>query len=201
VQGFGKVGAIAAQLMHGAGARIVAVSDTSGAVYNERGLDIDALLPHREDRIPLVQAPGCDHISNAELLSLPVDFLIPAALEGQLHHGNANDVRARFIVEGANGPTTPEADAIFADNGIVLIPDILANAGGVVVSYFEWVQDLQFYFWEEEEVNERLHRVITRAFRDVVAMAELHDVGLRDAAMMLGVNRVVEATRLRGIYP
>jgi glutamate dehydrogenase (NAD(P)+) len=201
VQGFGKVGAAAAQLLHRAGARIVAVSDSSGAIYNERGLDCEGLMPHREDRIPLAEATGGDHISNDELLSLPVDFLIPAALEGQLHGGNAGDVRARFIVEGANGPSTPEADAVFADKGIVVVPDILANAGGVVVSYFEWVQDLQFYFWEEEEVNERLHRVITRAFRDVMAMADQHDVPLRDAAMMLGVNRVVEATRLRGIYP
>jgi glutamate dehydrogenase (NAD(P)+) len=201
VQGFGKVGAIAAQLLHRAGARIVAVSDSSGAAYNHRGLDIEALMPFREDTIPLAQAQGCDHISNAELLSLPVDFLIPAALEGQLHAGNARDVRARIVVEGANGPTTPDADAIFAEKGIILIPDILANAGGVIVSYFEWVQDLQFYFWEEDEVNERLHRVITRAFRDVMAMADQHKVGLRDAAMMLGVNRVVEATRLRGIYP
>ena len=106
-----------------------------------------------------------------------MDFLIPAALEGQIHAGNANDVRARFVVEGANGPTTPEADAIFAEKGIVLIPDILANAGGVIVSYFEWVQDLQFYFWEEDEVNERLHRVITRAFADVLAMADQHNAG------------------------
>jgi glutamate dehydrogenase (NAD(P)+) len=201
VQGFGKVGAIAAQLLQRAGARIVAVSDSAGAAYNERGLDIEALMPFREDRIPLAQALSCDHITNAELLSLPVDFLVPAAIEGQLHAGNANDVRARFIVEGANGPTTPEADAIFAEKGITMIPDILANAGGVIVSYFEWVQDLQFYFWEEDEVNERLHRVITRAFRDVAAMADQHNAGLRDAAMMLGVNRVVEATRLRGIYP
>jgi glutamate dehydrogenase (NAD(P)+) len=201
VQGFGKVGAIAALLLHQAGARVVAVSDSSGAAYNEQGLDIEALMPHRDDRIPLAQAPGCDQISNAELLSLAVDFLIPAALEGQLHGGNANDVRARFVVEGANGPTTPEGDAILAENGIVLIPDILANAGGVIVSYFEWVQDLQFYFWEEDEVNERLHRVLTRAFRDVAAMADERKVRLRDAAMMLGVNRVVEATRLRGIYP
>ena len=201
VQGFGKVGAIAAQLLHREGARVVAVSDSSSALYNERGLDCDALMPHREDRIPLAQAQGGDQISNAELLSLPVDFLIPAALEGQLHGGNANNVRARFIVEGANGPTTPEADAIFAEKEIVLVPDILANSGGVIVSYFEWVQDLQFYFWEEEEVNERLHRVITRAFRDVVAMADERKVALRDAAMMLGVTRVAEATRLRGIYP
>jgi glutamate dehydrogenase (NAD(P)+) len=201
IQGFGKVGAVAAQLLHKEGAKIIAVSDAASAAYNQRGLDIEALMPFREDRIPLSQAQDCDQITNEELLALPVDFLIPAALEGQLHEGNAGDVRARFIVEGANGPTTPEADAIFAEKGVTLIPDILANAGGVIVSYFEWVQDLQFYFWEEDEVNERLHRVITRAFRDVTAMADEHKVGLRDAAMMLGVNRVVEATRLRGIYP
>ena len=201
VQGFGKVGAIAAQLLHRAGARVVAVSDSSGAIYNEQGLDCEALMPFREDRIPLAQASQGDKITNRELLSLPVDFLIPAALEGQIHAGNAGEVRARYVVEGANGPTTPEADAILSEKGIVLIPDILANAGGVIVSYFEWVQDLQFYFWEEEEVNERLHRVLTRACRDVFAMAEQHSISLREAAMMLGVSRVVEATRIRGIYP
>jgi glutamate dehydrogenase (NAD(P)+) len=201
VQGFGKVGAVAAQLLHRAGARVIAVSDSSGAIYNAQGLDVEALMPHREDRIPLAEARGGDLIGNDDLLTLPCDILIPAALEGQLHEGNANDVRARFVIEGANGPSTPEADAIFAEKGVVLVPDILANSGGVIVSYFEWVQDLQFYFWEEDEVNERLHRVITRAFRDVVAMADEHKVTLRDAAMMLGVNRVVEATQLRGIYP
>jgi glutamate dehydrogenase (NAD(P)+) len=201
VQGFGKVGAIAAQLLHRAGARVVAVSDSSGAIYNESGLDCEALMPFREDRIPLSQATQGEKITNDELLSLPVDFLIPAALEGQIHAGNAGEVRARYVVEGANGPTTPEADAILADKSAVLIPDILANAGGVIVSYFEWVQDLQFYFWEEEEVNERLHRVLTRACRDVFAMAEQHGISLREAAMMLGVSRVVEATRIRGIYP
>jgi glutamate dehydrogenase (NAD(P)+) len=201
VQGFGKVGAIAAQLLRSAGARVVAVSDSSGGIYNQHGLDVEALMPFREDRMPLAQAQGGEQIDNEELLALPVDFLIPAALEGQLNAGNAADVRARFVVEGANGPTTPEADEILAANGVFLIPDILANAGGVIVSYFEWVQDLQFYFWEEDEVNERLHRVITRAFRDVTAMADERKVPLRDAAMMLGVSRVAEATRLRGIYP
>jgi len=201
VQGFGKVGAIAAQLLNRAGARVVAVSDSSGAIYNERRLDCEALMPFREDRIPLSQATLGEKITNDELLSLPVDFLIPAALEGQIHAGNASEVRARYVVEGANGPTTPEADAILADKSAVLIPDILANAGGVIVSYFEWVQDLQFYFWEEDEVNERLHRVLTRACQDVFAMAEQHGITLREAAMMLGVSRVVEATRIRGIYP
>jgi glutamate dehydrogenase (NAD(P)+) len=201
VQGFGSVGAVAAQLLARAGARVVAVSDSGGGIHNERGLDIEALMPCSRDRAPLSEAPGGDHITNGELLALPVDFLIPAALEGQIHDGNADSVRARFVVEGANGPTTPEADAILAEKGIVVVADIVANAGGVIVSYFEWVQDLQFYFWEEGEVNDRLHRVITRAFRDVSAMAEQRGVSLREAAMLLGVSRVVEATRVRGIYP
>jgi glutamate dehydrogenase (NAD(P)+) len=201
VQGFGKVGATAARLLHEIGAKIVAVSDASGGVYNPQGLDVAALMPYREDRMPLAESKAGEPVSNAELLTLPVDFLIPAAMEGQLTGANANDVRAKFIVEGANGPTTPEADAIFADRGIVLIPDILANAGGVIVSYFEWVQDLQFYFWDEDEVNDRLHKVITRASIDVMAAAEEHNITLREAAMVLGVSRVAEAARLRGIYP
>jgi glutamate dehydrogenase (NAD(P)+) len=201
VQGFGKVGATAARLLQEIGAKVVAVSDASGGVYNANGLDISALMPYREDRIPLGQSKAGDVITNEELLELPVDFLVPAALEGQLTAANADKVRAKVIVEGANGPTTPEADAIFADRGIVLVPDILANAGGVIVSYFEWVQDLQFYFWDEDEVNDRLHKVITRACKDVIASAEQHNITLREAAMVLAVGRVAEASRLRGIYP
>ncbi len=201
VQGFGNVGAVAAQLLEDEGARVVAVSDSSGALYNGNGLDIESLSAYEKDHSPLSTAPGGDHISNDELLALKVDFLIPAAMEGQLHAGNADDVGARFIVEGANGPTTPEADAILAEKGVVIVPDILANAGGVIVSYFEWVQDLQFYFWEENEVNEKLHKVITRAYADVAATAEKHGISMREAAMVLGVGRVVEATKLRGIYP
>jgi glutamate dehydrogenase (NAD(P)+) len=201
VQGFGKVGAVAADLLHRRGAKIVAVSDHSGGVYDGSGLKVAGLAPYRVDRTPLAEAPGYDHITNAELLALPVDFLIPAALEGQLRGDNAGAVRARFVVEGANGPTTPEADAILGEKGVIVVPDILANAGGVIVSYFEWVQDLQFYFWDEHEVNDKLHRVITRAWRDVLAAAETHGTTLREAAMVLGVSRVVEATRIRGIYP
>jgi glutamate dehydrogenase (NAD(P)+) len=130
-----------------------------------------------------------------------VDFLIPAAMEGQLRGDNADAVRARIIIEGANGPTTPDADAILNDRGVIIVPDILANAGGVIVSYFEWVQDLQFYFWDESEVNQKLHKVITRAFNDVSATAGAHNISLREAAMVLGVGRVVEATKMRGIYP
>jgi glutamate dehydrogenase (NAD(P)+) len=201
VQGFGNVGAVAAQLLYRAGARVVAISDSSGGIYNGNGLDVDSLMFFQKDNGPLASAAGGDHISNEEVLELDVDFLLPAALEGQIHARNAADVRARYVVEGANGPTTPEADHILADNGVIVVPDILANAGGVIVSYFEWVQDLQFYFWEENEVNQKLHKVITRAFADVAATAEKHKCSLREAAMVLGVGRVVEATKLRGIYP
>jgi glutamate dehydrogenase (NAD(P)+) len=201
VQGFGKVGATAAKLLQEIGAKVVAVSDAGGGVYNGGGLDIASLMPHREDRIPLAESKAGDTITNEELLTLPVDFLVPAAMEGQLTAANANAVRAKFVVEGANGPTTPAADAIFAERGITLVPDILANAGGVIVSYFEWVQDLQFYFWDEAEVNDRLHKVITSACRDVIAAAAEHKTTLREAAMVLAVSRVAEAARLRGFYP
>jgi glutamate dehydrogenase (NAD(P)+) len=201
IQGFGKVGATAARLLQEVGLKVVAVSDHGGALYNANGLDMRELDGHREDRAPLSGSNAGDHISNHELLALPVDILVPAAMEGQLNGTNADDVRARYIVEGANGPTTPEADAIFKQNGITVVPDILANAGGVIVSYFEWVQDLQYYFWEENEVNERLHRVITKAYRDVTATAKEHGISLREAAMVLAVGRVVEASRIRGIYP
>ncbi len=201
VQGFGKVGAVAANLLAQMGARIVALSDSSGGIYNPEGLDVASLLPYAGDRSPLVKAPGGDRITNAELLTLPVTFLIPAAMEGQITEANADQVRARFIVEGANGPTTARADAILNANHVIVVPDILSNAGGVIVSYFEWVQDLQFYFWEEAEVNERLQRALVRAYREVARLATEREVTLREAAMILGVGRVVEATTLRGIYP
>jgi glutamate dehydrogenase (NAD(P)+) len=201
IQGFGKVGGVAANLLHREGAKVVAVSDSSAAVYDGKGLDIPRLLKVKQETKRLSEARGVDFISNEELLTLDVDFLVPSALEAQITGGNAANVRARFVVEGANGPTTPDADEILAEKGVVTVPDILANAGGVIVSYFEWVQDLQFYFWEEEEVNERLHTVITRAFRDVQAAADKHKASLREAAMIIAVSRVVEATMIRGIYP
>ena len=200
IQGFGNVGSVAANLLRRAGARVVAVSDRSGGVYDGGGLDVDSLVEHRKAK-SLVECSGVDKITNAEVLGLPVDFLIPAALEGQITSQNAGDVRARFIVEGANGPTTPRADRILEERGVTIVPDILANAGGVIVSYFEWVQDLQFYFWEEDEVNDRLRKVITRAYGEVAAAAERDGVTMRQAAMALGVGRVVEATLIRGIYP
>jgi len=201
VQGFGNVGSVAAILLAKEGAKVIAVSDSTGGVYNQQGLDMGTLSKRGWPGGRLDTAPGGDRISNEELLSLPVDFLVPAAMEGQIGAANAAGVRARFVVEGANGPVTPEADAVLAGNGITVVPDILANAGGVIVSYFEWVQDLQFFFWEEDEVNERLKRVIGRAYRDVARTAQEENVSMREAAMLLAVGRVVEATRVRGIYP
>jgi len=201
VQGFGNVGSVAALLLQRAGAKVVAVSDHSSAIYDGTGLDIADILHRRSDAQPLASLGKYDTLTNEELLALPVDILVPAALEGQLTRENAGDVRAKYVVEGANGPTTPDADAIFHDRNVYVVPDILANAGGVIVSYFEWVQDLQFYFWEEDEVNERLRKVIGRAYREVAAAAEQGGLTMREAAMTLGVSRVVEATRMRGIYP
>jgi glutamate dehydrogenase (NAD(P)+) len=201
IQGFGNVGGVAARLLAAEGCRVVAMSDSSGGVYNERGLDAEALHRFRQEGGKLAQGPGGDHLSNEELLCLPVDILVPAAMEGQINAANAPQVRARIILEGANGPLTPEADAVLAERGIVVIPDILANAGGVVVSYFEWVQDIQSFFWEEDEINERLRRVMVRAFADVKGLADERHATMREAATMRGVQRVAEATLVRGIYP
>jgi glutamate dehydrogenase (NAD(P)+) len=202
VQGFGNVGSVAAKLLGDAGATIVAVSDSRGGVYSERGLgDIDALLATKHEQGLVPEGHPGEHITNEELLALPVDILVPAAIEGQIHGGNAANVRAKIVVEGANGPTTPEADRIFAERGVYVVPDILANSGGVIVSYFEWVQDLQSFFWEENEVNVRLERLITRAFEEVAAVEDRERCTMREAAYMLAVSRVVEATQVRGIFP
>ncbi|MCH8345317.1 MAG: Glu/Leu/Phe/Val dehydrogenase [Chloroflexi bacterium] len=201
IQGFGNVGGVAATLLADEGARIVGISDTSGCLYNGKGLDVQTLWRRKSEGANLSDLGGGDCLDGADLLSLQVDFLVPAALEGQITAETARHIRARFVIEGANGPTTPEGDAVLAEKGIVVLPDILANAGGVIVSYFEWVQDLQFFFWEEDQVRERLQRVITRAYREVCARAEKEKVSLREAAMLLAVSRVEEATRVRGIYP
>ena len=201
VQGFGKVGGVAARLLAAEGCRVVAVSDISGGLYNEAGLDVEALQRCSQQGVTLADAPGGDHISNQELLALPVDILVPAAMESQVTGANAPQVRAKIVLEGANGPLTPEADAALGERGIVVIPDILANAGGLVVSYFEWVQDIQCFFWEEDEINERLRRVMLRAFADVQNVADERRATLREAATMLAVQRVAEATLVRGIYP
>ncbi len=202
VQGFGNVGSVAAKLLSEAGAKIVAISDSNGGLYNADGFsDINEMLALKHEAGFIPTGARGTRITNAELLELPVDILIPAALEGQLHGGNAARVQAPMIVEAANGPTTPEADRILNAKGTYILPDILANAGGVIVSYFEWVQDLQSFFWEEDEVNMKLKRIIERAFREVAAIRDEHACTMREAAYILAVRRVVEATEVRGIFP
>jgi glutamate dehydrogenase (NAD(P)+) len=201
VQGFGNVGSVAARLLQAAGCRVVAVSDVRGGIYADRGLDIAAVQQHAAATGSVVGFPGATAVSNAELLELPVTILVPAALEGQITAANASRIRARMIVEGANGPTTPEADAVLARNGVVVVPDILANAGGVVVSYFEWVQDLQAFFWDEAEINRRLERLMVQALHQVAATARATGLDLRQAALQRAVQRVAEALTVRGIYP
>jgi glutamate dehydrogenase (NAD(P)+) len=202
VQGFGNVGSVSARLLAQAGCRLVAVSDVSGALYNPDGIEWDYLAAIKDSGRRLVDADDAhQHLSNAELLELPVDVLVPAAMENQITDRNAGRIQARLVVEGANGPTTPEADRILGDNGVLLIPDILANAGGVVVSYFEWVQDLQSYFWEEDEVNTRLQRIMTRSFNEVFEIAEREHATMREAAYMLAIRRVADALDTRGIFP
>ena len=201
VQGFGNVGAVSAALLHQAGACIVAASDSSGGTSNPRGLDPAALEQHKGETGRLVDYPGGEPIDNAGLLATECDVLIPAALEQQITAANADRVRAGFVVEGANGPTTPEADTILAERGVVVVPDILANAGGVTVSYFEWVQDLQSFFWTEEEINQRLERLMVRAFHEVKDMAEDKKVDLRLAALIRAISRVAEAIKILGIFP
>lgn len=202
VQGFGKVGALAAVYLHEAGCRIVAVSDVDGAIYCSTGLDPVALMARAaEGGTTVVGAPGADVITNEELLALDVDVLVPAALEGVLHDGNASSVRAKLIVEAANGPVTPDADAIFAAAGQIVVPDILANAGGVAVSYFEWVQGLAAWFWSERDVNDRLTELMSKTYADVTSRARADGLSLRGAAQVIAVGRVVEALRTRGLYP
>jgi glutamate dehydrogenase (NAD(P)+) len=202
VQGFGKVGALAAQYLHDAGCKVVAVSDVKGGAYDATGLNPAKMLREmREGMESVAGYPGTDAITNAELLELDVDLLVPAALEGVIHDGNASRIKARFVVEGANGPTTPDGDAILEANGVVVVPDILANSGGVAVSYFEWVQDLQAYWWSEHEVGDRMRDILEKAYADVSALALERGVSLRTAAQMIGVGRVAEAHRTRGLYP
>ncbi|MBI3007271.1 MAG: Glu/Leu/Phe/Val dehydrogenase [candidate division NC10 bacterium] len=201
VQGKGNVGGVAARLLHEAGCRVVGLSDSKGGIYNGKGLDIPRVLRHLQEGGGFADLRDGDRITNADLLALPVDILIPAALEGAIHEANAESVRAKVIVEGANGPTTAAADRILEQKGIRVVPDILANAGGVTVSYFEWVQDLQFYFWREEEINQRLKDLMVAAFRRVWEYAAEQRIAMRLAAMSLAVKRVAEAHRIRGLYP
>ena len=198
VQGFGNVGSWAARIINQLGARIVGVSDAGGAIRSAEGVDPHALQDHVRAGGRLAEFGGVEEIGPDELVGLDCDVLIPAALGGMIHAGNAGDVRARMVIEGANAPTTPEADEILADNGVHVIPDVLANAGGVVVSYFEWVQNLQHFRWEEREVNDKLGTIMRRAYREVLALSKDEGGTLRTAAFQIGIERVVEAARARG---
>jgi len=201
VQGFGSVGRTVAQQLKQEGCRIVAVTGTRGGRYRPDGLDLDRLVSHVAEGGRLEDGPDGERITNPELFEIPCEILVPAAVSGQITEANAHKVRARILAEGANAPTTPMADAILRELGVFVIPDILANAGGVTVSYFEWVQDLQFYFWTEQEINLRLRGIMSEAFQRVHAVAEQHRTDLRTAALMIAVKRVMDGHRLRGNYP
>jgi glutamate dehydrogenase (NAD(P)+) len=202
VQGFGNVGATSARLLaKEAGVTVVAVSDSKAAIHNGHGLDIDEVMAHKRRTGTVGGYPGAEEISEADLLSLDVTVLVPAALEGVIDGGNAAGIRARVIAEGANGPVTPDADDILEEHGVLVVPDILANAGGVTVSYFEWVQDLQAFFWEESEINSRLRHIMQRAFHEVIKIKEDRKLTMRTAAYVLAVDKVGRATHVRGIYP
>jgi glutamate dehydrogenase (NAD(P)+) len=200
IQGFGNVGSIAAQLMEELGLNIVAVSDKSGGVYNPDGLRIKEVLQHCRQKRFVADYKEAEHITNDQLLTIDCDVLVPAAMENVITSKNARDVKARIICEGANGPTTANADRILEEKGVFIIPDILANAGGVTVSYFEWVQDRGGYFWDEETVNQRLERIMVQSFDEVVAMADKHSVNTRVGAYMQAIERVAAVHRLRGMY-
>jgi len=203
VQGCGNVGGIAAQYFDRAGAKVIAISDSKDGVYNKNGLNVSDVLDCKKKYSCVItpDAKGGDNITNEELLELDCDILVPSALENQITHKNASKMKTKIIAEGANGPTTPEADKILYDRGIFMVPDILANAGGVTVSYFEWVQNLQELLWSEEEISERLTRIMKRSFTEVLNISQRDKVDMRTAALILGIGRVAEATKLRGIYP
>jgi glutamate dehydrogenase (NAD(P)+) len=200
VQGFGNVGSVAASLLQREGATIVAVSDKSGGLHNPQGLDIPDVQKWVAEKKLLAGYPKAEAITNDQLLTLPCEVLIPAALENVITSKNAANIQARIICEGANGPTTANADRILEEKGVFVVPDILANAGGVTVSYFEWVQDRGGYFWDEETVNQRLERIMVNSFDEVIAMARKHGVTNRIGAYMLAIERVAAVHRLRGLY-
>ncbi|MBI3760867.1 MAG: Glu/Leu/Phe/Val dehydrogenase [Chloroflexi bacterium] len=201
VQGFGNVGSVAARAAHDMKCNVIAVTDVTGGIYNANGFDVPALMQHVREAGSVAGFPGCDSITNAEILALKCDVLIPAALENQITSLNADKVQCRILAEGANGPTTPEADDILNDQGVFIIPDILCNAGGVTVSYFEWVQDLQSFFWTDEEIARQLERIMVSAFNAVVGEARKRGIDHRTAAQVLAIDRVAQALMIRGIYP
>lgn len=204
VQGMGNVGGTTAKLLHNEGCKIIAVSDVSGGLYCKSGLDVEAILKYLSNNGSLLinyNAPGITHITNTEVLACETDVLVPAALENQITGEIASDVKARVIVEGANGPTSVEADKILESNGKVIVPDILANAGGVVVSYFEWVQNIQSLMWDEEEINRTLEKIMIRAFNEVWDNKTKKDTSMRMGAYMVAIDRIVKAKKIRGVFP
>lgn len=201
IQGFGNVGEAAARIFHGHGAKIVAIQDVTGTIHSEAGIDPAAALEHLRRTGKITELPGSEEIQKDEFWSVDCDVLIPAALENQITLANADKIRARLIVEGANGPTNPAADDLLSGKGITIVPDVLANAGGVTVSYFEWVQDFSSFFWTEEEINKRLDRIMSEAFLSLWDVKEKHNVTLRTAVYIVSCTRVLEARALRGLYP
>ncbi len=198
VQGFGNVGSNAAKFMVEEGSKVIAVSDVQGGIFNPKGIDIAALLKHRDEFGTVISFPGCEKITNDELIELPCDILIPAALEGVIHSANADKIQAKIIVEAANAPTTIKADEILETKGIPVIPDIIANSGGVIVSYFEWVQNLQQFTWDLDEINFKLKKRIIKGYRDVYNYSKDNNLSLRTAAFAIGIERVIEVVKLRG---
>ena len=201
VQGYGNAGAITARLLSEDGAIVVAVSDSKGGIYNPKGIDADGCTALQAGARQTFGLRRVGRMSNEDILELDCEILVPAALESVITEKNADRIKAKMIAEAANGPTTPEADRILSSKGIMVLPDILANAGGVTVSYFEWAQNIQGYYWAEDEVNEKLERVMKRAFRDVHDIAVNSSIDMRTGAYMLAISRVAEVTRLRGIFP
>lgn len=201
VQGCGNVGSVAAKLFQEAGAKIIAVQDHSGAVYNPNGLDMNTLISSCNSNEGLKSSTAGEPLSKDDFWALECEFLIPAALEKQITVANAHQIRAKIIIEGANGPTTPEADDILTEKGITVIPDVIANAGGVTVSYFEWAQNFSSFFWEEDVINERLERMMRKAYQTTAATAKKHNITLRTAAFVSACTRILEARELRGLYP
>lgn len=201
VQGCGNAGGILARFYHEAGSKVIAITDSKGGAYNPKGLDVPALLAYKQKTGQIADFPEADSISNEKILELECDILAPCALENVITQKNASKVRAKIIAEGANGPTTPAADDVFFKNDIMVLPDILANAGGVTVSYFEWVQDLQGFFWDEDNVNRQLQRIMTGSFHDVYKIAQKYNVSMRTAAYILAIDRVASATLVRGLFP
>lgn len=201
VLGFGKVGYFAAEILQGLGARIIGLADSKGAICNPKGLDVKRAAFHKKEAGSLQGCKEAEDLTVDALLGVKVDLLVPAAIEGQIHSSNVASIKARLIAEGANNPVTNDADDVLKDMGVFMLPGILANAGGVVVSYFEWVQDLQRFFWNEAEINDRLRAIMTRSFKEVLAISLDKKIDMRTAAMVLGVKRVAEAIMVRGLYP